>query len=202
MSIESPRPTSCRKASLKRRLMRFLWTAPPTRRPTEIPRCACASSLRRTARTKYRPSTRDPSRRTRLKWDPFRIRCARASPTAPSGRDPPAALLAAPLQDELPSLGPRPHQEPMGSLPLPVVGLKSSLHPAGSPLCRWAGSTTRRLPKHDSLGGQGRGCQRSRSATSSSCEVLVCAPGAVIRLGLSRSHPPKPSMSHPLFHNC
>ena len=58
------------------------------------------------------------------------------------GGDAPPTLLATSLEHELASLGSRPHKEAVSPLPLSVVGLKRSLHPAGSPIVScWAGTT-------------------------------------------------------------
>jgi hypothetical protein len=57
-----------------------------------------------------------------------------------SGSDALATLLPAPLQHEAAALGAHPHQESMGPLPTPIVGLERPLHDrlASSPQSRSA----------------------------------------------------------------
>jgi hypothetical protein len=70
---------------------------------------------------------------------------ARAHPSRPlaglsrSGREALAALLTAPLQDELPALRAHPHEEAVRALALAIVRLERPLH--GDPLVRAAGSS-------------------------------------------------------------
>jgi hypothetical protein len=123
-----------RKLSRSRRRARFLSTDPPTRRLTARPRRSKERPLGAATRRNKRPSRRAPrlnaasnSAPVRRRWRD-RKRMRRLAPARASDGDPLPALLAAALQDELPSLRPHADEEAVGALPATVVRLERPLH--------------------------------------------------------------------------
>jgi hypothetical protein len=123
-----------RNPSRRSRRARFRSTDPPTRRLTARPRRSKASPLGAATRRNRRPSRRVPRLNAASNSAPVRRRSRdrkRMRPLAPAGAsdsDPLPALLAAPLQDELPSLRPHADEEAVGALPATVVRLERPLH--------------------------------------------------------------------------
>ena len=123
-----------RKLSRRSRRARFLSTDPPTRRLTARPRRSKGWPLGAATRRNRRPSRRAPRLNAASNSAPVRRRWRerkRMRPFAPartSDGDPLPALLAAALQDELPSLRPHADEEAVGTLPSTVVRLERPLH--------------------------------------------------------------------------
>lgn len=111
----------------------------------------------------------------------------------PSGAEALAALGPAPPQHEAASLRAHPHQEPVGSLPLSVIGLESPLHPAPRFAARstspMTGDDTRRS-KTSSLGIPPARCQTAGRSGVSRASRPCLRPRPRDRFGSSerRSH--------------